>query len=87
MDFNALVVKIASRCNLNCSYCFMYNLGDETYKLQPKFMKEDTVDQILRQTKKYIIRHDKKYFTFLFHGGEPLLVNPSFFIEIGRAHV
>ena len=81
MDFNALVVKVASRCNLNCSYCFMYNLGDETYKLQPKFMKEDTVDIILLKTKNYIKKYHKKRFTFLFHGGEPLLMKPSFFIS------
>lgn len=81
MDFNALVVKIASRCNLNCSYCFMYNLGDETYKLQPKFMKEETVDNILVKTKNYIEKYDKKHFSFLFHGGEPLLAKPSFFIS------
>ena len=79
MDFNALVIKVASRCNLNCSYCFMYNLGDETYKLQPKFMEEDTVDTILLKTKNYITKYNKKRFTFLFHGGEPLLMKPSFF--------
>jgi sulfatase maturation enzyme AslB (radical SAM superfamily) len=33
-----LVLKVARRCNLNCEYCYMYNLGDETYKSQPKFM-------------------------------------------------
>lgn len=81
MDFNALVVKIASRCNLNCSYCFMYNLGDETYKLQPKFMSEDTVDAILLRTRNYILQYDKKYFSFLFHGGEPLLASPEFFVD------
>ncbi|MGB3464261.1 MAG: radical SAM protein [Cyclobacteriaceae bacterium] len=81
MNFNALVVKVASRCNLNCSYCFMYNLGDETYKLQPKFMQEETVDNILTRTKNYIKKYDRKYFAFLFHGGEPLLMKPSFFIS------
>ena len=27
-----LVVKLASRCNLNCSYCYEYNKGDDTGK-------------------------------------------------------
>ena len=48
MIFDALVLKVASRCNLNCSYCFMYNLGDTTYKKQPKFMSDTTVDNILK---------------------------------------
>jgi MoaA/NifB/PqqE/SkfB family radical SAM enzyme len=28
MKIEAIVLKIASRCNLNCSYCYMYNAGD-----------------------------------------------------------
>lgn len=80
MDFNALVIKVASRCNLNCSYCFMYNLGDDTYKLQPKFMDTRTVDQILTKVKNYVKSHKKEYFNFLFHGGEPMLMEKSFFI-------
>ncbi|MFY0630656.1 MAG: radical SAM protein [Flavobacteriaceae bacterium] len=79
INFNGLVIKIASRCNLNCSYCFMYNLGDETYKLQPKFMKEETVDDILLKAKNYLKKYNKKQFKFLFHGGEPLLMKQSFF--------
>ncbi len=51
MDFNSLAIKVASRCNLNCSYCFMYNLGDTTYKNQPKFMSTETVDTYIEKTK------------------------------------
>lgn len=79
MDFDALILKIASRCNLNCSYCFMYNLGDNTYKNQPKFMDIDMIDPILEKTKTYIINNNKKSFSFIFHGGEPLLMDKEFF--------
>ncbi|MFD2562261.1 radical SAM protein [Aquimarina rubra] len=79
MQFDALILKVASRCNLNCSYCFMYNLGDTTYKGQPKFMSYDMIDSILEKTKKYIIEYDKKEFSFIFHGGEPLLIEKDFY--------
>ena len=66
MKFDALILKVASRCNLNCSYCFMYNLGDTTYKQQPKFMSYQLVDKILDKTKQYILRYEKKEFSFIF---------------------
>lgn len=81
MNFNSLALKIASRCNLNCSYCFMYNLGDTTYKKQPKFMASETVDQIISKTKNYIQKYNKKEFSFIFHGGEPLLAPKSFYVD------
>lgn len=74
-----LVLKVASRCNLNCEYCYMYNLGDETYKAQPKFMSQVVVDNLLSQVEIYLIQSRAKTFQFIFHGGEPLLVEPDFY--------
>ncbi|WP_082468398.1 radical SAM protein [Pedobacter sp. R20-19] len=78
---NFVVLKIASRCNLNCSYCIMYNVGDDTYKKQPKVMSDKTVDALLNRIKKHCLKHDIKIFDFSFHGGEPLLAGPEFFIK------
>ena len=74
-----LVLKVASRCNLNCEYCYMYNLGDETYKSQPKFMSQEIVDSLLKQVKIYLTKSRAKTFQFIFHGGEPLLIEPDFY--------
>jgi uncharacterized protein len=74
-----LVLKVASRCNLNCEYCYMYNLGDESYKNQPKFMSQEVVDNLLNQVKIYLTQSGSKTFQFIFHGGEPLLVEPNFY--------
>lgn len=57
----------------------MYNLGDTTYKKQPKFMSPQIVDAVLEKTKKYIQRYKKKEFSFTFHGGEPLLASKEFY--------
>lgn len=81
MTFNSLALKIASRCNLNCSYCFMYNLGDTTYKKQPKFMSTEIVNHVIEKTKNYIKKYNKKEFSFIFHGGEPLLASKQFYID------
>ena len=80
MNFNQLVIKVVSRCNLNCSYCFMYNLGDSTYKNQPKFMNESMIDPIINKVSNYLKKYSQRTFSFTFHGGEPLLIsNKDFF--------
>ncbi len=40
------VLKIESRCNLNCDYCYVYNMGDESWRDQPSSMSLDVVDQL-----------------------------------------
>lgn len=74
-----LVLKVASRCNLNCSYCYVYNLGDTTYKTQPKVMSKSTVDNIINKVYEHCILHGISKFSFVFHGGEPLLAPISFY--------
>lgn len=74
-----LVVKVASRCNLNCSYCYVYNKGDTTFKLQPRFMSDQTVALLLDRVSEYCRQFRLKAFQFVFHGGEPLLAPMSFY--------
>lgn len=76
------VIKIASRCNINCKYCYMYNMGDSSYKLQPKYMTIDTVKNLAIQAKDYCTLKDAKAFHFIFHGGEPLLVKMEYLQKI-----
>lgn len=76
---NTIVIKIASRCNLNCSYCYVYNQGDNTYLKQPKLMSYNTVDMIINRFLGHCISNNVKAFTFVFHGGEPLLQKKEFF--------
>jgi uncharacterized protein len=70
---NSLVLKVASRCNLNCTYCYMYNKGDLSYLTQPKFMSVETMDAVIKRAASHSAQHDLKRFNFIFHGGEPLL--------------
>lgn len=75
----ALVLKVVSHCNLNCDYCYMYNLGDKTYQLQPKFMPETVIDAIITKAAYHAETHKLTQFEFIFHGGEPLLTSPDFY--------
>ncbi len=82
----ALILKVASRCNLNCTYCYMYNAGDTTYRQQPKFMSRAVAEALLQSVRRHCARHGITHFTFIFHGGEPLLADQRFYEWfVGRA--
>jgi uncharacterized protein len=78
---STFVLKIASRCDLNCSYCYMYNLGDLTYLKQPKFMTLETIQKLAERLKLYSEKSEIDYVQIVFHGGEPLLLPPDYFHE------
>ncbi len=73
------VVKVAGRCNINCTYCYMYNSGDSTSVQQPKRMSDDTVAHLVGRVREHCLAHSINRFTFILHGGEPLLAGMDFF--------
>ncbi|HFK5528354.1 TPA: radical SAM protein [Elizabethkingia anophelis] len=79
---DTLIIKIASRCNINCTYCYMYNLGDNSYKNQPKFISQRTIEETVWKIKKHCNANNLTKFTFIFHGGEPLLMPKDEFVEM-----
>jgi len=74
LPISAFVIKIASRCNLNCSYCYEYNMGDSSWKGMPKYMPEEIFKKVLDRIKEHCNYHDFDNVDISLHGGEPLLV-------------
>jgi uncharacterized protein len=79
MRISTYVLKVASRCNLNCTYCYVYNMGDESYRSQPNRMSLKTVSALLSRVAAYCDEREIGEVTFIFHGGEPLLAGKDFF--------
>ncbi len=73
-----VLVKLASRCNLACSYCYVYEMADGGWRRQPKLMSPATVT-VLAQQMASLAFHQGSGFELVFHGGEPLLVGPDRF--------
>jgi uncharacterized protein len=73
------VLKVASRCNLNCSYCYVYNKGDSTWKTRPAFMPDEVLEAALERIRGWCRSNHQERVTILFHGGEPLLAGPRRF--------
>ena len=78
LPVNEFILKIASRCNLNCDYCYEYNLGDDSWRRKPAFMSLDTaakaVDRILDHRRAHGLTDTV---TVSLHGGEPMLAGAA----------
>ena len=72
-----VVVKIVSRCNLKCSYCYMYEHPDQTWKEQPVLMSLETIQLLADRLSSYVRERQLKQLIVVFHGGEPLLLGAS----------
>jgi uncharacterized protein len=68
---NYLLVKVAARCNIDCSYCYWFR--DKSVYAKPKLMSPAVRDQLLRRVEEQIVRYSLEEFSLLLHGGEPLL--------------
>ena len=73
------IFKVASRCNLNCAYCYMYNKGDLSYLQQPKVMPVAVVDAAIERIRAYSSASGTRRVSIILHGGEPLLAGQTFF--------
>lgn len=70
------MVKIVERCNLNCSYCYMYNHVDQSYLRRPYFMSEGIFDSLLTRIEEYCRSRPDLRMELTLHGGEPMLMRP-----------
>lgn len=74
VPFHTFLWKVASRCNIDCTYCYVYHLADQRWRMQPRFMSEETATQTARRMREHLEAHDKTDLLITFHGGEALLV-------------
>lgn len=78
------VLKVASRCNLDCTYCYMYNKGDDTWRKKPAFMSDEVLQASLGRIRDWCESSGQTHVDITFHGGEPMLVGPTRFAELCR---
>lgn len=73
----SFLVKVASRCNLNCDYCYVFHHADQSWKSLPGLMKEETVRSLGKRIADYTQEKNIQRILIVFHGGEPLLMGSS----------
>ncbi|MBV8278599.1 MAG: radical SAM protein [Verrucomicrobia bacterium] len=76
---NQAILKVASRCNLNCSYCYVYNMADSTWASRPPLMTDEVFELALGRILQQCQATGQKQFRIGFHGGEPCLIGADRF--------
>jgi uncharacterized protein len=69
-----VILKVASRCNLDCAYCYVYNKGDSTWKRRAPLMSDETFDLALARIREDCRASGQRSTSITFHGGEPCLI-------------
>ena len=67
-------LKVTSRCNLACTYCYVYFKGDETWRDQPRIMGEEVFEQSVVRIREHCLAVGQDVADVVFHGGEPCLI-------------
>ncbi len=73
MKIDSVLIKVASRCNINCSYCYVYNMGDTGWTGMPAQISPETISTVAQALKDFSLTENHS-FAVILHGGEPLLL-------------
>lgn len=84
LRFSSYVVKVASRCNLNCDYCYMYQHVDQSWQDKPRLLSEDHQNLFAFRLKEYVAATGLKRVLIVYHGGEPLLFGADRIIQFSH---
>jgi uncharacterized protein len=71
--FREFVIKIHQRCNLACSYCYVYTKADQSWRTRPVPMPDDVQRATIDRIAEHVENHDLGRIRVILHGGEPLL--------------
>lgn len=73
----SFLVKVASRCNLDCDYCYVYHHADQSWRSMPAVLSQRDRDAFAAQLAAYVAHAGLRHCVVVFHGGEPLLMGSS----------
>jgi uncharacterized protein len=76
------ICKIASRCNLDCDYCYVYRHIDQSWRQQPIRMSLETAAQLGWRIREHACAHGLTAVDVVMHGGEPLLVGVDYLRQL-----
>ncbi|MBL1088396.1 MULTISPECIES: FxsB family cyclophane-forming radical SAM/SPASM peptide maturase [Streptomyces] len=77
VPFRQFVLKVHSRCNLACTYCYIYAGPDRSWRERPRTVPAATVRQTALRIAEHARTHRLREIRVDLHGGEPLLTGPG----------
>ncbi|WP_329254141.1 FxsB family radical SAM/SPASM domain protein [Actinoallomurus sp. NBC_01490] len=79
--FREFVLKIHSRCDLACDYCYVYAMADQSWRDRPLRMSSEVVAATASRIGEHVRSHGLTSIDVVLHGGEPLLAGPEAITE------
>jgi uncharacterized protein len=73
VPFRQFIVKVHGRCNLACTYCYLYEGPDETWRDRPAATPPEVLDRAASRIAEHAAVHRLTALSLVLHGGEPLL--------------
>jgi uncharacterized protein len=75
--FREFVLKVHELCNLACTYCYMYELADQSYLHRPPFVSDEVIAKTAMRIGRHVRQHALDSIHLVLHGGEPLMAGPE----------
>jgi uncharacterized protein len=82
VPFQQFILKVHSRCNLSCSYCYVYEMADQGWRDLPKRMSPAVADKAVERIAEHARRHGLASVDVILHGGEPLLAGAEWLADL-----
>src|SRR5487761_1032814 len=81
IPFREFVVKVHSRCDLACDYCYMYEMADQSWRDRPRRMSTEIAHRTAMRIGEHVRSHQIPSVALILHGGEPLLAGRELITE------
>lgn len=85
VPFRQFILKVHSRCNLSCTYCYVYEMADRGWAQLPRRMDPAIVRKVVERIGEHARAHDLPSVEVILHGGEPLLAGEQWLTELVAA--
>lgn len=76
-----MILKVSERCNINCTYCYVFNLGNEISINSKPIISNEIVLCLIKFFEQASREYDIESIQVDFHGGEPLMMGKKRFIS------
>jgi uncharacterized protein len=73
VPFREFIIKIHSRCDLACDYCYMFEMADQSWRDKPRKMTQEVAARTAVRIGEHARAHNIPNIALVLHGGEPLL--------------
>src|SRR5689334_6898475 len=80
--FRQFILKVHSRCNLSCTYCYVYEMAEQGWRTLPQRMSRELAGTAIERIAQHANDHHLTTVDVILHGGEPLLAGRDWLTDL-----